>query len=102
MAKVGGLDKIKPPKEDDEEDEEENEFKANPKGGFAAFEPDSDELDDGEDDVEFANQAKEGHAPIDLMEHLRIRQNAQRGDESDMHALNEILSNVNDGNVRID
>jgi len=102
MAKVGGLDNIKAPKDEDEEDEEENEFKANPKGGFAAFEPDSDDLDDGEDDVEFANEAREGHAPLDLMEHLRIRQNAQRGDESDMDALNEILSNVNDGNVRID
>eukprot|EP00960_Hanusia_phi_P057495 763583-Hanusia_phi.AAC.6 len=56
MAKVGGLDNIKAPKDEDEEDEEENEFKANPKGGFAAFEPDSDDLDDGEDDVEFANE----------------------------------------------
>jgi hypothetical protein len=45
---------------------------------------------------------REGPGPVDLMQHLRRRQQAgDSGSASDLTALNAILEDVNDGKVVI-
>jgi len=112
MAASGGLDEKgakKAAKEEEEEEEEEDEepIKRRGFGGIGVFQGgDTDDEEDDEyqeDDHEDLAAARAGQ-PLDMMTHMRMRahQEVPATDAEDMRALNEILSNVNAGGVRVD